>query len=173
MAAETPRGCSRLRHKAIALLVITVHRNLIEFKPIVYVLRIVILTPSRWSASAYAVRVMQESFEYQRPISMVPFRSVGWRTFIEDPLRSRFFMEEFREVEHHESVEVIDASFTHLERSWSWRVATGTGETTLRGGLKNSSNIGWEQDIPIIFGWWYIRIGLGTSPELSVHGVIS
>ncbi|GJU96340.1 hypothetical protein Tco_1321096 [Tanacetum coccineum] len=68
-------------------------------------------------------------------------------------LENSILHEEFRKVDHHENGLIVDYA------SWSIEVdigepvrsaglgaaATGTGETTLEGGLKNSSNIGWNK----------------------------
>ncbi|GJS52912.1 hypothetical protein Tco_0626274 [Tanacetum coccineum] len=64
-------------------------------------------------------------------------------------LEKSILHEEFHEVDHHE----IDGASSSIEfdigepvRSTCLReAAIGTGETTLRGGLKNSSNIGWNK----------------------------
>ncbi|GKA12561.1 hypothetical protein Tco_0692107 [Tanacetum coccineum] len=68
-------------------------------------------------------------------------------------LEKSILHEEFREVDHHENGLLVDGASWLIEVDTGEPVglaclgaaATGTGKTTLEGGLKNSSNIVWNK----------------------------
>ncbi|GKF15800.1 hypothetical protein Tco_0057262 [Tanacetum coccineum] len=76
--------------------------------------------------------------------------------------------EEFHEVDQYKSKPVGTSGL--------WEAIAGTRETTLGGGCKSSSNIGWNrisQSFFVVGTYGVEEGGYGTSPELSVPEVIS
>nr|GFA88635.1 hypothetical protein [Tanacetum cinerariifolium] len=84
------------------------------------------------------------SFEYQRPMLMVPFSNKSFPALCVKSFGSTAYLEKCCEMRKLDSM----SYHTRGESAKSialGALATGTGETTIVGGLKYSLNMGWNK----------------------------